>query len=157
MTTITVPEAARTLEIAASSIRNYCKDDRFRPYFSAGATPATGTARQLSPTDVKLLAFISRNTAAGISLGDVAQRLADGELQAFEWTPDDQAQETQPGSALMLIRQYRIDLQEAHAAEVELLREVADLRARLAAAEAELTIRRRSLWDRLFRRPQGSP
>jgi DNA-binding transcriptional MerR regulator len=159
MPTITVPEAARLLHVAASSIRNYCKNDAFRSFFSAGATPPTGTARQLSPNDVRVLAFIAHSTGDGIDLATVAQRLQDGDLDSFEWDQGEAQGEAQAGNALTVINQYRSDLQEAHAAQLELKDQVADLRAELATARAqldaaqdELTRLRRPWWSRLFRR-----
>lgn len=138
-------QAARLLNIAPSSIRNYTHNPAFSAFFSPGATPAPGAARVLSGSDLRVLRFIASQTSAGSTLVEVAERLANGEHKDLPPLDAAPQQEQQP-LALALVGQ----LDAAHNRETALLRELAETKERLARAEQELSYRRRSLWSRLF-------
>lgn len=164
--------AARLVGVSASAIRLYCKSPALAPFLSAGATPGAKQARQLTDADLRVLAYVRQQTAAGITLATVADRLQAGELDSFTWPatgPEPEPQEPAQSTALALatvlqaqlatITQERTDLLERLIASE---RKVATLETQLQALQAQQPASSpasppaqpgplRRLWERLTR------
>lgn len=146
MATYTPAQAAKVLQMAASSIRNHCSNSLFQPFFSASATPPAGQARQLTDQDLRVLRFIGQATNSGATLQAVADRLAAGELQAFDWQPAAEEEPAAPASAALVLaqalrselEQYRQVEMERNAAMIEAARELARAQATIDALTAEV-------------------
>ena len=144
MPTFTTTQAASQLQATPSTIRNYCRDPRFKPYLSASATPPAGQTRRLSDADLQAIAFIRQQEAAGAPLDEIAQRLATGEHKDVAYTPE-QPQDAQQSRALVLAGAISAELERYHtmqngltAALFEAGRNLARAEARNAALEEEL-------------------
>ena len=180
MTTYKPTQVARMTGISTSSVKVYTT--RHTSHFSPGATPEPGARRYFSENDAKVLAFIAHFTDQGVNHDEIAAKLADGELSAFEWTApttprQDDAQNAQeaPGqpAGLVLWQEWR-DMnarfqeftqeasereakirEEALQREITLRDELTEAKERAARAEGELTAlkeARRPWWARWFGR-----
>jgi DNA-binding transcriptional MerR regulator len=135
----TTTQAASQLQTTASTIRNYCRDKRFTPYLSAGATPQAGQTRRLSDSDLQAIRFIRSQEAAGAPLDEIAQRLAAGEHKDVAYTPEQPQEEAQPANtALVLASAMGAQLEEYRTMQAELVRELIDGVRALAGAESRL-------------------
>lgn len=141
MAIYTPATAAKLVGVSPSSLRNYCNNPLFAPFFSAGATPPRGQARQLCDTDLRTLRFIATQTTAGVQLATVAERLEAGELETFEWFSPGQEpapQELQSSATLALATALTTQLERARTHENELLERLLEAERRATAAETEL-------------------
>lgn len=140
----TPAQAAKILQIASSSIRNYTRDERFRAHFSPTATPTAGTGRQLTANDLRLLRFIADATAAGQTLQTVAERLQAGELDAFTWSPPGAEHEPeageaeQPAALVLAVQSMAAQLDEYQHTQAELNAALIESARALARAESRL-------------------
>lgn len=76
-----IAQAAKVTGVSPAGIRNYV--DRYGEWFSAGARPPKGQARDFSGEDVRLIAFIRDRTKAGENHDQIVQALQAGELEDF--------------------------------------------------------------------------
>jgi DNA-binding transcriptional MerR regulator len=132
-------QAAKLLQIASSSIRNYTRNPAFRPFFSATATPKAGTGRQLTAGDIKLLRFIADATSAGQTLQTVAQRLEAEELESFDWSPpgaEPEEEDPQQSRALVLASAVSVEFERYHAREDRMTAALFEAGRSIARAEA---------------------
>lgn len=178
MTTYKPMDAARLVGCSVASVRAY--PSKFPQFFSPGASPARGTERRYTDSDLRVLRFIAQTTAQGETLAQVDARLQAGELAAFDWSPsEDQTPATAQGetagtsAALATIPQVlaqffaqlegarRQDQVDARRREDELTRQLLDARERIGRLEGELdalkqagegVTPRPSFWDRLLGR-----
>ena len=81
--TYTPAQVVKMTGLSLAAIRNYC--DRYAEWFSAGAVPPKGTAREFSARDVDLVHFIRSRTSPPLALSHdlIEQALRDGEFEAF--------------------------------------------------------------------------
>ena len=79
--TFSPSQVAAMTGVSLAGIRSYC--DRFAAYFSSGATPPKGTAREFTAEDVRLVGFIRAKTTEGLSHAQVAQAIDAGEAAEF--------------------------------------------------------------------------
>lgn len=151
------PQAAKLLNASEPTIRNYCLDERFSPYLSAGANPAKGSPRSLTAEDLTILAFIRERTSAGDTYEQVAERLAEkisaGELAPFEFPEEErsQAPETDGWGIPRRRAQPPADQPPPQPAPLAIMAQT--LTAELAAArerERQAQEREQQLWDRLI-------
>jgi DNA-binding transcriptional MerR regulator len=167
-------QAAQAAGVSSSTIRNVSSGPftaYYAPFLSPGARPGKGQARQFSQDDIRILVYIRQQTAAGLAHADVAQKLAAGALQDFDWQPDarpdgvradhpqseaDQGTaalvKPEPGAALVLasamsaeLAQYRTTTSGLTAALVDVTRQLARAEARLQAREEDLQAREEEL------------
>lgn len=139
MPTYTTTQAAhqlRAIGVTTSTIRNYTRDERFIPYFSPTAVPSPGRIRQLTDDDVRLVRFIAENSNAGVPLAEIAQRLADHELDTY--TPEEPQPEEQPQQpALSLALQSVVSqLAEYQRTQAELTQALIESARDVARAQA---------------------
>ena len=173
MTTYKPAQVARMTGISTSSVKVYTT--RHTSHFSPGATPEPGARRYFSENDAKVLAFIAHYTNQGVNHDEIAAKLADGELSAFEWMPpattgQDARQTSQEGpqqeTALVLIQHMAAQLDAATSREIEqrdrarereeaLQEEINSLQHDLGLAQGELAAiksQARPWWVRWFSR-----
>ena len=148
MPTYTISQAAAALHVSPSTLRSYCKSERFARFLSASATPPKDTARVLTSDDVKTLQYIAAATKTGATLSQVEERLSTGELA--DWSPEPPEPEESTTSALVLAQQFSLRLEESAERERALLRELGDVKSELAAAQALLSERSHPWWRRLL-------
>ena len=81
--TYTPAQVVKMTGLSLAAIRNYC--DRYAEWFSAGAVPPKGTAREFSARDVDLVHFIRSRTIPPLSLShdQIEQALRAGEFSEF--------------------------------------------------------------------------
>ena len=81
--TYTPAQVVKMTGLSLAAIRNYC--DRYAEWFSAGAVPPKGTAREFSARDVDLVHFIRSRTIPPLSLShdQIEQALRAGEFAEF--------------------------------------------------------------------------
>jgi DNA-binding transcriptional MerR regulator len=156
MTTYTTATAAKAAGISSATLRNYTRDPRLIPHFSATATT---TPRQLTTDDVKTLRYIAAQTAAGRTLQDVAADLDAGQhLDAPTWSAPEPDQQRSPeqtqliDSAMMtMLATLRDEFAAARAHADQLQDQLISAERRAAAAEAQLAQlqTRKTFWQRL--------
>ena len=158
----TTSAAAKLAHVSPGTIRNLTTGQFAASYdglFSPSASPGKGQPRLFTSEDVKLLAFIRQQTAAGLSHEEATRRIRAGELEAFSWSPPivaesvaspedapqtvtagpQAAQEAGPNSfALALASQWANLLESAHARELDLQDRLIAAEAARARAEGEL-------------------
>ena len=81
--TYTPAQVVKMTGLSLAAIRNYC--DRYSEWFSAGAVPPKGTAREFSARDVDLVHFIRSRTIPPLALShdQIEQALRAGEFAEF--------------------------------------------------------------------------
>lgn len=154
MPVYSVSQVAQMIGVSPSTVRAYCKDSRLQKYLSAGAVPAAGAARQLTPDDVRMLRHAAAATRSGLTIDDMIRSLDAGELELEEETTPAPQIETS-STALVLVQQIAGQLQQledAHAREREQAQKIAELERELATVKTQLAERQRSFWQRLFMR-----
>jgi len=158
----TTSAAAKLAGISGGTIRNLTTGQFAASYeglFSPSASPGKGQPRLFTSEDVKLLAFIRQQTAAGLSHEEAARRIRAGELEAFTWSPPIVAEEAaqhenapqnviagpqapqspESGSfALALASQWANLLESARARELDLQDRLIVSESARARAEGEL-------------------
>jgi DNA-binding transcriptional MerR regulator len=158
----TTSAAAKLAHVSAGTIRNLTTGQFAATYdglFSPGATPGKGQPRLFTSEDVKLLAYIRQQTAAGVTHEEAARRVRDGELEAFDWflpvigessVPPEEAPEATPAGpqaprsteagsfALAIASQWASLLESARAREVALQDRVIEAETARIRAEAQL-------------------
>ena len=145
-------QAAKILQIASSSIRNYTRNPAFRAFFSATATPKAGTGRQLTAGDIKLLRFIADATSAGQTLQTVAQRLEAGELESFDWSPpgaepEPSPDDTQQSRALVFAGAVSAEFERYHTMQNGLTAALFEAGRTIARAEARNAVQEERVAD----------
>ena len=85
--TYTPAQVVKMTGLSLAAIRNYC--DRYAEWFSPGAVPPKGTAREFSARDVDLVHFIRSRTIPPLSLShdQIEQALRAGEFAEFVASP----------------------------------------------------------------------
>ncbi len=160
MTTFSTAQAGRAAGVSTASIRNYTRDPRLIPHFSATATT---TPRQLTTEDVRTLRYIHTQTAAGRTIDSIAIDLDAGQhLDAPTWSaPEDAEPPRSPeqvqlidAAMMQMLATLRDEFSAARAHADQLQDQLIDAERRAAAAEAQLTQLqqrpRRSFLARLF-------
>lgn len=143
----TTKEAAELTGASRQIIRTYT--ERYRRWFSTDATPEPGQARRFTRADLALIGFIhTSTTSAGLTHEQVAEQLASGELERFEWQPErseaqEQAEEAEASSTALLVpyaqlRAAELLLHDAQRREGEAREETDTLRERLERLQLEL-------------------
>lgn len=123
-------EAARRAGVAPSTLRSYAAMTVYRQFFSRGARPQPGQRRQYSGDDVRLVAYIAAQSAAGLPHQTIAAQLPAGVLADWQ-PPAEQTNQAAQGE------------QAAHGPQASQL--ALALAADLAAQRAEV----KSLYERL--------
>jgi len=140
-------QAAKIVQIAAGSVRNYVRAPLYVGYFSPGANPPAGQPRQLVDADLTLLAYIRERTAQGLPHDQIAAQIAAGGLADYTWSAPAAAQEAPPAAAAepppaplaILAQSLTAELAAARAREAELWERLIEAETRAARAEGELT------------------
>lgn len=163
-----VLEASRLTGISRPAIRAYTLRSEYRRYFSTyAASDEPGTERRFTEQDVHLLAFIRERTRLGETHSQIAERLAAGALEQFDWQPPEGEQSaqqrgerpTEPGTYLVPVERLQAaqtlleDAQRREQAAQEraeaLQAEVQRLAGELGRAEGKLEVyekRKRPKW-----------
>lgn len=137
--------AAKMIGASVASVRAYA--NRFGDFLSPSATPPPGQGRLFTEEDLKVLRFVKTSTDGGATLDEVRKRLQAGEVEGFDWSPDEVAQveaqeaaQTQTALAIpQVFAQFFTQLQEARRVEaLEARQREADLVARLLEAERKI-------------------
>jgi DNA-binding transcriptional MerR regulator len=135
--TYSTKEASELTGVSRQALRVYTR--RYARYLSTEATPDQGQERRFTLSDLRLVAFVYGQTSAGASHESVAERLAAGALDNFEWQPEQSteghsASETPEGALIPVERlQAAFELlQDAQQREQDALEQA-------AAAKAEIT------------------
>lgn len=163
----TTKAASELTGVSRQALRAYTR--RYARHLSTEATPAAGSERRFTEADLRLLAFVYTHTSAGETHEQVAERLAAGELEHFDWLPPEPEPAAHIGeaaSALVPIERFEVAqslLREAErrertaSEEAERLRaEVQRLTLELGKAQGELTgvksarYRAPAWWSALF-------
>lgn len=143
----TTKEAAELTGASRQIIRTYT--EKYRRHFSTEATPEAGQARRFTRADLALIGFIhTSTTSAGLTHEQVAEQLASGELERFDWQPErpeapEQAEETESTTSTMLVpyaqlRAAELLLHDAQRRETMAREETETLRERLERLQLEL-------------------
>lgn len=140
----TVAQAAKALNLSKATLRAYASKDLYKRYLSTEATPAPGLERKFTAGDLKLFAFIAAITKLGESHESVAQRLATGELDDFDWSlPEPQiASEQAEGATGQLVPLEQVRALQALLADARQRETESKEQAQAQLAEAQETIRR---------------
>jgi DNA-binding transcriptional MerR regulator len=136
-------EAARLVGCSVATIRSHAT--QFGEFLSPGASPGKGQPRVFSAGDVRVLKFVFETNSQGATLDQVADRLRAGELDRFDWSPEEgqpaQAQEAAQATALALPQMFVTivsQLEESRRREAEeARRREDDLQQQLLAAREE--------------------
>ena len=80
-----VSDVSKLVGASVASIRSYAA--RYASFMSPTATPTAGQVRRFSDGDVKLIAYVYEQTANGATHDQVLDRLTNGALDAWNWTP----------------------------------------------------------------------
>ena len=95
----TTKEAADLTGASAQIVRAYTIAPEYQRYFSSEATPEKGSMRRFTAADLRLIAFVyMASTEQALTREQVAQALAGGALDQFEWQlpePDQPEAESQ--------------------------------------------------------------
>lgn len=154
----TTRQASAMAEISRATVRLYA--GRYREHLSPSATPPAGEQRLFTESDVRLLRFIYGRTSTGEQHSQVEERLAAGELEAFEWQPAGEEEphrftveieEDEPQTALVPVAQLKAVaalLEDARLREEEALSRAEELQSRLDTALLELGEARGKLSER---------
>lgn len=85
MSYYTTSQAAEITGASVQIIRAYTK--LYARHFSTEATPEPGQSRRFTAADLRLIKFAHQLSRQNITREQVAERLAAGELERFEWWP----------------------------------------------------------------------
>ena len=79
----TTSQAATITGASIQTIRTYTK--LYARHFSTEATPELGQARRFTAADLRVIRFAIELAQQNFTREQVAERLAAGELERFEW------------------------------------------------------------------------
>ena len=149
--TYTMLETSTLTGISKPSLRNYTRT--YARHLSPGATPAAGEARVFSRDDLRVLRFAYSLTEQGSTHETVLQRIAAGELDAYDWYPPDDADGSSEPTQLLppdqirllasMMEEYRQRDASAVARERELLDRIERLQSELGETRGRLAERGR--------------
>ena len=125
-------------------IRAYTK--LYARYFSTEATPEPGQARRFTAADLRLIKFAHQLSRQNITREQVAERLAAGELDRFDWQPPEPESEpeqpsSEPSTALVPLERLQAAqalLRDAQSREQAAAEQVAALQAEVQRLAGEL-------------------
>ena len=125
-------------------IRAYTK--LYARYFSTEATPEPGQARRFTAADLRLIKFAHQLSRQNITREQVAERLAAGELDRFDWQPPEAESEPEqaggePSTALVPLERLQAAqalLQDAQRREQAAAEQAAALQAEVQRLAGEL-------------------
>lgn len=137
MSLLSTGEAAKRAGTSPATVRSVVSGvyaDLYRGLWSETATPPPGTPRRFDVGDMKVLHYITSETARGQKHEDIAQRIRAGALDDFQMPTEDAEPPTEDQTALAVItlaQEYGTRLQSVMDAANERLLE--SERARIAA------------------------
>lgn len=160
----TTKSASQVTGISRPALRTYTA--RYGRYLSTHATPESGSPRQFTGDDLRVLRFVYELTSGGATHELVQERLAAGALDEFDWMPpkparSSGAEDALDGSTALVTREQVQSMQllmlDAQRRENEALErekaaqaQIAELQRALGQAEGELqtlkTFKRRPRW-----------
>jgi DNA-binding transcriptional MerR regulator len=111
----TVAQAAQVLNLSKPALRGYASKEGYRRWLSTEATPSPGMERRFTADDLRLFAFIISRTKLGESHDTVAARIAEGELDTFQWTPPEPTITIEPDESVsaQLVPYERLQVAQA--------------------------------------------
>lgn len=140
----TTSQASDITGASIQIIRAYTK--LYARYFSTEATPEPGQARRFTAADLRLIKFAHQLSRQNITREQVAERLAAGELDRFDWQPPEPESESEqpssePGTALVPLERLQAAqalLRDAQSREQAAAEQVAALQAEVQRLAGEL-------------------
>jgi len=147
MSYYTTSQAAEITGASVQIIRAYTK--LYARHFSTEATPEPGQSRRFTAADLRLIKFAHQLSRQNITREQVAERLAAGELEQFEWWPpeppeaESQAEQAagEPGTALVPLERLQAAqalLRDAQSREQAAAERVQTLQAQIGELQREL-------------------
>ena len=143
--TFSTAQASALTGVSAQAIRVYT--NVYKRYFSTEAAPLPGVSKRFRPDDLKVIAFIYYlSEQQACTREQVAERLAAGELDTFEWMPPESATAApaapqEQSTALVPIERLQATqalLQDAQRRESEAAEQVAALQSEVQRLAGEL-------------------
>ena len=140
----TTSQASEITGASIQIIRAYTK--LYARYFSTEATPEPGQARRFTAADLRLIKFAHQLSRQNITREQVAERLAAGELDRFDWQPPEPESEpeqpsSEPSTALVPLERLQAAqalLRDAQSREQAAAEQVAALQAEVQRLAGEL-------------------
>ena len=140
----TTSQASEITGASIQIIRAYTK--LYARYFSTEATPEPGQARRFTAADLRLIKFAHQLSRQNITREQVAERLAAGELDRFDWQPPEPESEpeqpsSEPSTALVPLERLQAAqalLQDAQRREQAAAEQAAALQAEVQRLAGEL-------------------
>lgn len=143
----TTSQASEITGASIQIIRAYTK--LYARHFSTEATPEPGQARRFTAADLRLIKLAHQLSRQNITREQVAERLAAGELDRFDWWPpeppeaDSQAEQAaaEPNTALVPLERLQAAqalLQDARQREQAASEQVAALQTEVQRLAGEL-------------------
>ena len=140
----TTSQASEITGASIQIIRAYTK--LYARYFSTEATPEPGQARRFTAADLRLIKFAHQLSRQNITREQVAERLAAGELDRFDWQPPEPESEpeqpsSEPSTALVPFERLQAAqalLRDAQSREQAAAEQVAALQAEVQRLAGEL-------------------
>jgi DNA-binding transcriptional MerR regulator len=143
----TTSQASEITGASIQIIRIYTR--LYARHFSTEATPEPGQARRFTAADLRLIKFAHQLSRQNITREQVAERLAAGELEHFEWWPpeppesESQAEKpaSEPGTALVPLERLQAAqalLQDAQRREQAASEQAQALQAQVSELQREL-------------------
>ena len=140
----TTSQASEITGASIQIIRAYTK--LYARYFSTEATPEPGQARRFTAADLRLIKFAHQLSRQNITREQVAERLAAGELDRFDWQPPEPESEpeqpsSEPSTALVPLERLQAAqalLRDAQSREQAAAEQVAALQGEVKRLAGEL-------------------
>ena len=140
----TTSQASEITGASIQIIRAYTK--LYARYFSTEATHEPGQARRFTAADLRLIKFAHQLSRQNITREQVAERLAAGELDRFDWQPPEPESEpeqpsSEPSTALVPLERLQAAqalLRDAQSREQAAAEQVAALQAEVQRLAGEL-------------------
>ena len=139
----TTSQAATITGASIQTIRSYTK--LYARYFSTEATPESGQSRRFTSADLRLIRFCRELAETNLTREKIAERLAAGDLDQFDWQPaepesaaqDAPAAESAASSPNTMLVPYE-RLQAAQVLMQDAQRREADAAAQVIALQSEV-------------------